>query len=86
MFVITSKNFDKKFKKLSKKTQLQTKERISIFLENQFDIVLNNHLLHGDKKLFRSINITGDIRIIYEEVEVETVRFIDIDTHSNLYK
>lgn len=85
MLVITSKNFDKKFKKLPKKIQLQAKSIIIIFLDNQFDLRLNNHLLHGDKKFFRSINISGDLRIIYEEIDDTTVRFLDIDTHSNLY-
>lgn len=85
MLVVTSKHFDKKFSKLSKKIKLQAKDRISLFLDDPFDVRLNNHLLHGDKKLFRSINITGDIRIIYEVVNGTTIRFLDIDTHSNLY-
>lgn len=85
MFIITSKTFDKKFKKLSIKVKMQAKSRISFFIENQFDQRLNNHLLHGDKRFLRSINITGDIRLVYEEVDVNTVRFLDIDTHSNLY-
>ncbi len=85
MFIITSKTFDKKFKKLSMKVTLQAKSRIGIFIEHQFDKRLNNHLLHGDKRLLRSINITGDLRLLYEEVDTNTVRFLDIDTHSNLY-
>ena len=85
MIVVTSKYFDKKFKKLPKKIQLQAKKRISIFFDNPFDPILNNHLLHGDKKLLRSISITGDLRLLYEEVSNDVVRFLDIDTHSNLY-
>ena len=85
MVIITSKTFDKKFRKLSKKIQLQVKDRISMFFENKYDVRLNNHLLHGDKKLLRSININGDLRLIYEDVSNETIRFLDIDTHSNLY-
>ena len=83
--IVTSKNFDKKFRKLAKKLQLQAKYRILIFLENPHNPILNNHLLHGDKKLIRSINISGDIRILYKEVDTNTVHLIDIDTHSNLY-
>ena len=85
MIVITSKNFDKKFKKLSKKIQQQAKVRISIFIDNPFDPRLNNHVLHGDKILIRSINITGDLRLLYEDTSNKVVRFLDIDTHSNLY-
>ena len=86
MIIITSKVFDKKFKKLSKKLQLQAKLRIQLFLVDQYDVRLNNHFLHGDKKVFRSINISGDMRVIYEALENKSVRFLDIDTHSNLYR
>jgi addiction module RelE/StbE family toxin len=85
MFIITSKNFDKKFKKLPKKVQLQAKERILLFINTPTDPRLNNHLLHGDKKLIRSININGDLRLLFEDATKNTVRFLDIDTHSNLY-
>lgn len=85
MIIITSKSFGKKFKKLSKKVQLQVKERISLFVDSPYDPRLNNHILHGDKKMLRSINITGDLRILFEEINDETVRFLDVDTHSNLY-
>ena len=81
----TSKNFDKKFRKLAKKLQLQAKSRILIFMEQPFNPQLNNHSLHGDKKFARSINISGDVRILYVEVDDTTVRFLDIDTHHNLY-
>jgi addiction module RelE/StbE family toxin len=83
--IITSKNLDKKFRKLEKKLQLQAKSRILIFIKNPFSPILNNHLLHGDKKLIRSINISGDLRLLYKEVSTDTIHFIDIDTHSNLY-
>lgn len=85
MLIVTSKNFDKKFRKLAKKLQLQAKARITIFIEHPLDPRLNNHPLHGDKKLIRSININGDLRILFEEFGNRTVRFLDIDTHSNLY-
>lgn len=85
MFIIISKSFSKKFKKLSHRIQLQTRERTFLFKKDPFDVRLNNHILHGEMKMIRSINITGDLRILYEEVDDNTVRFLDIDTHSNLY-
>ncbi|MEK9168133.1 MAG: hypothetical protein AAB769_02280 [Patescibacteria group bacterium] len=85
LLVITAKNFDKKFKKLPQKSKMQAKERIAMFMEIPFDLRLNNHLLHGEQKLIRSININGDLRLLYEEIDAGTVRFLDIDTHSNLY-
>ena len=85
MLIITTKTFDKKVKKLTSKIKVQSREGIDLFLTDRFSPVLNNHQLHGDKKLFRSININADLRLIYEEVNGNTVRFLDIDTHSNLY-
>ena len=49
------------------------------------NIVLNNHALNGKYGGYRSINITGDYRLIYEECGTDAVRLIDIDTHGNLY-
>lgn len=85
MIIVISKSFDKKFKKLSQKIQFQIKEKVLIFQESPFDVRLNNHMLHGEMKMIRSINITGDLRILYEEIDDDSVRFLDIDTHSNLY-
>lgn len=85
MRIITSKLFDKKLGKLQKNTLKKIRERVSLFQKSPFDELLNNHALHGDRKPLRSINITGDMRIIYKQVDTNTVQFIDIDTHSNLY-
>jgi mRNA-degrading endonuclease YafQ of YafQ-DinJ toxin-antitoxin module len=41
--------------------------------------------LHGEYSGYRSINITGDLRVIYEPLGKNTVQFVIIDTHSNLY-
>jgi addiction module RelE/StbE family toxin len=49
------------------------------------DPLLHNHKLNGERRHQRSINITGDYRLIFEVVDKNTVRLIDIDTHANLY-
>jgi len=85
MRVIPSKNFEKKVVKLSMPIKSAVVERLRLFAEDQFHALLNNHALHGQQKHFRSINITGDYRLIYEQYDADTVRLIDIDTHSNLY-
>ena len=46
---------------------------------------LNNHALHGEYLGYRSINITGDLRAVYEIQDEKAVKFLFIDTHSNLY-
>ena len=61
------------------------KERRDIFLEDEFNPVLNNHSLRGKYQGYRSINITGDIRVIYKK-EREIVIFVTIGNHSELYR
>lgn len=79
------KKFTKKFKKLPKKTQEKFYERLMIFEKNQFSEILNNHSLHNPYEGCRSINISGDIRALYED-RGEVAIFIRIGSHSELYK
>jgi len=60
-------------------------ERFSLFLEDMYHPLLNNHPLEGEWIGCRSINITGDIRAVFEEVDIGYVEFIAIGTHSELY-
>ena len=85
MIVIPAKAFKKKVLKLPKRLQVILAKRIRLFMEDPFDILLNNHALSGSLRHYRSINITGDYRLIYELYDDETIRFIDIDTHAHLY-
>ena len=86
MKILLHRNFEKKFPKLPLKIQEGFKMRRNLFLENPFHPLLNNHPLTGDRKSQWSINITGDWRAIYLFSGENTVVFIDIDTHSNLYQ
>lgn len=85
MNVIFHNNFEKQFIKLSNKIRLKVKERISIFEIDSYNMILNNHALHGKYAGYRSINITGDLRIIYKQLNNNTVIFSEIGTHSKLY-
>lgn len=76
--------FKKTFKKLPKKIQEQFYERLELFLQNPSAPRLRNHALDGEFQNFRSINITGDYRAIFEEIEDKIV-FYDIGTHAQLY-
>lgn len=86
MRILLHKNFEKNYKKLKELEKQAFKDRRTVFLENQFDPILNNHPLGGKYRGYRSINITGDLRVIFEVLSEELVYFITIDTHSNLYK
>ncbi|OGE71342.1 hypothetical protein A2617_00135 [Candidatus Daviesbacteria bacterium RIFOXYD1_FULL_41_10] len=61
------------------------RKRFELFLSNPFHPQLNNHLLTGNYKGYRSINITGDWRALYSENE-NSIIFELLGTHSQLYK
>ena len=85
MKIIFHKNFERNYKKLPKNIKERFKDRRDIFLENSFDPILNNHTLTGKYFGYRSIDVTGDIRVIFEQTEKEIARFVNIGTHSQLY-
>ncbi|KKP87470.1 MAG: hypothetical protein UR90_C0004G0017 [Parcubacteria group bacterium GW2011_GWC1_35_8] len=79
------KRFLKQYEKLSSKIKLKFGERLKIFITDPLSQELYNHPLHGEYLGYRSINITGDLRAVYE-VQEGVIKFLFIDTHSNLYK
>ena len=86
MIVIPSKYFEKQSAKLSKNIKRALAERLKLFMEDSHSPLLNNHALQGSLRHYRSFNVTGDYRVIFEPLEHEVVRLIDVDTHPNLYK
>lgn len=86
MEIFLHHDFKKKYKKLRKNEQEQLKERRELFLKDPYHPILNNHALSGKYKGYRSINITGDLRVLYEPLGKDKALFITIDTHSNLYR
>lgn len=85
MIIVRTKYFSKTAVKLPATVKRALAERIQLFMNDPFSVILNNHALSGDRKPYRSINITGDYRLVYEQYDDETVLLIDVDTHSNLY-
>jgi len=79
-------DFKKKFKKLREAEKKRFQERSILFIQNPFHPIFHNHELVGQYRGYRSINITGDLRVLYEPVGKEAALFVTIDTHSNLYK
>ncbi len=88
MKLLYKKSFIKSYNKYNQSIKNKVKARLSIFIENPFDERLHNHWLHGLHQWERSINITGDMRIIFKELsewKYEIVELIDMWTHSQLY-
>lgn len=86
MKIYFHKNFAKKYAKLRSGEKKRFKERQELFVRDPFHPVLNNHALMGRYKGSRSINISGDLRAVYDVVNEDSILFVDIDSHSNLYK
>lgn len=79
------KKFLKSFDKLPVKIKAKFHERLRVFSENQFHPLLNNHPVDAAYPGWRSINISGDYRALYEHKNEEIVVFMKIGTHSELY-
>ena len=86
MIIIFHPSFKKRYKKVSLKIRSKFDERLFLFEEDLYHPQLNNHPLGGDREGQWSINITGDLRAVYVFKGRDIIIFIDIDTHSNLYK
>lgn len=84
MKITLHKNFQKRYLKLTPSQQKKFKERRNLFLQDEFNPTLNNHALKGSYFGYRSINIAGDLRVIFKKNGEEIV-FVTINSHSNLY-
>ena len=81
-----SKFFLKQLEKSPEFINLTFKDKLRDFLFDMHNPILNNHKLKGKYQGCRSINITGDWRAIFEELENGDIYFEFIGTCSQLYK
>ena len=85
MIIRLHKDFKKQFNKLTESQKRKFRKRRNILLQDKFNPVLNNHALKGKYGGYKSINISGDLRVIYTESSGDNVLFVTIGSHSNLY-
>lgn len=85
MIIQLHKDFLKKYKRLKESQKKKFKERRDLFIQDEYNPVLNNHPLKGKYTGYRSINISGDLRLLYKR-DREMVIIVTIDSHSNLYR
>jgi len=78
-------NFRRQYQKLRAGEQRRFKERRDLFMIDPYHPLLNNHPLRGKYEGYRSINIGGDLRAIYKRLNQETVLFVEIGPHHELY-
>lgn len=60
-------------------------ERVKLFIQDRTNPVLADHALGGDYAGYRSFSITGDIRVIYQNID-DSVILIDVGSHNQLYR
>lgn len=84
MKILTSKKFEKLYKKSPPHIKEAFQERLRLFIKDRFHKKLNNHPLHGQLDGTRSINISGDWRAWFTEDKERTI-FVAIGTHAQLY-
>lgn len=79
------KDFQKDFKKLSPVIQKKFWQRLELWQEQPLHVLLNHHVLTGKLQGKHSINITGDVRAIYEERSETLVIYLLVGRHAQLY-
>ena len=80
-----SKKFNKQFKKLPEDLKDTFRSRLELFLIDKYHPLLNNHQLNGDRKGYHSINISGDVRLVFSEKETGVILLAEIGDHHQLY-
>jgi addiction module RelE/StbE family toxin len=85
MIIDYHKKFLKIFDKLPEKIKDKFYQRLRLFSQEPFHPLLNNHPVDSAYPGWRSINITGDYRALYELKADNLIEFMNIGTHSELY-
>lgn len=80
-----TKKFKKQYSKLDPKIRQQFKDRQRLWIKDPYHPQLRLHELSGKYTGLYSINITGDIRAIYEKIDNTYCIYGFIGTHSQLY-
>lgn len=87
MQIAYHKNFIKNFKKRfgnNQKFKAKYQDRLQLFADDPTSFVLRDHSLQGEKVSLRAFSITGDIRVVYQQVGKQAI-FLDIGTHNQVY-
>ncbi len=81
-----TKAFNKQFEKLPFKRQQLAKETVELFLDDINAASLRTHPLKGEWLGYYSISAGGDLRLHFKLIDENTVLFVAVGSHSQLYK
>ncbi|MDO8552357.1 MAG: type II toxin-antitoxin system mRNA interferase toxin, RelE/StbE family [bacterium] len=82
---VNDRIFERQYKKLPQALRDKMWERLALLIKDEFNPLLDNHKLHHPYLGYRSINITGDFRLVYKKIGTETYYLRAIGTHHQLY-
>jgi addiction module RelE/StbE family toxin len=80
--------FEKHFKQRIKPNSMLTnqfKERLLLFMTGERGRPIYDHALTGKLDGKRAFSVTGEIRVVYVELE-DAIVLLDVGTHSQVYK
>ena len=77
--------FKRQFGKLPSKLQDRVEERLVMLIADESNPLLNDHKLGPPYETYRSINITGDYRLVYKRLDRDTFYLRAVGTHHQLY-
>lgn len=77
--------FKRQYKKLSREMQNKVDERLALLVSDDRHPLLNDHKLGPPFEDYRSINITGDYRLVYKRIGSDTYFLRAVGTHHQLY-
>ena len=81
---IFQKHFNQRIAK-DKKLVMQFAERLKLFSSGVRDYPIDDHSLSGKLLGKRAWSVASDLRVIYKETD-EAIIFVDIGSHSQVYK
>lgn len=86
MSVHDSGRFRKQYKKLGIALKKNAQASVHLLAQDEFHATLNNHKLQGKYEGCRSIDITGDWRVVYKKYAEGVFLLVAVGTHSELYE
>ncbi len=78
--------FKRQYKKLDRALRDKFQERLYLLVSDARNPLLDDHKLNPPYEGYRSINITGDWRLVYKKIAADTYYLRAVGTHHQLYE
>jgi addiction module RelE/StbE family toxin len=81
----THRQFERQYKKISATIREKLWERLEMLEVDSSHPLLHDHKLNPPFEGYRSINITGDYRLVYKKLAADTYYLRAVGTHHQLF-